>query len=422
MQPNYIGEILALKQDIQSTTKEHFYSNAIKYQVQLLWFQGPLEKLYLFIIAIACLSFVGAPVVAVVLGYHVASPSNNDSLVVAVTIGSMIAGITIAGMYATGLLIYGWRIKRAYRRKMTVIYQSEITLTPVEVAALVGSANYVNEGWGIVYRLIETGNLKLTRELQSGKWLLHRRDDIQAFEQLHWYEQEVLLEYFPTGEKRMQLARKILSPERFQALKLNTETQPVYLDRCGLLISDYPMRELNKRVRAHLISQGVFRPLTTIGLWLQTWLMVLTFFMGTCVLFMFALAIDQYVRDGLPGALGILSMVDTAIDAAPGIIAGLTIYDVAYLGLLTSLLVGPMLWFFSTDIYTRFGLTKYIEARGLALYLEVALKDRLVSGGLSDLELLRYLPYAEVLGVVDVDADALSARAISMSQAAGRTY
>lgn len=422
MQPNYIGEIIALKQDVQSTTKERFYSNAIKYQIQLLWLQGPLEKLYLFIIAISCLSFVGTPAVAVLFGYHVASPSNNGSLVVAVTIGSLIAGIMIAGIYATGLLIYGWRIKRAYRRKMTVIYQTEITLTPVEVAALIGSANYVTEGWGIVYRLIETGNLRLAQEPRSGKWLLHRQDDVRAFERLHWYEKEVLLGYFPTGEKRMKLARKILSPERFQALKVNSEMQPVYLDTCGLLVSDDPMRELNERIRAHLISQGVFRPLTTVGLWFQTWLMVLTFFMGTCVLFMIALAIDQFARDGLPGALAIASMIDMATDATPSVIASLTIYDIAYLGLSVSLLVGSMLWFFSTDIYTRFGLTKYIEAQGLALYLEVALKSRLMSGDLSNVELLRYMPYAEVLGVIDVGADVLSARVISMSRAAGHEH
>ncbi|MNR42642.1 hypothetical protein D3C85_1611800 [compost metagenome] len=39
----------------------------------------------------------------------------------------------------------------------------------------------------------------------------------------------------------------------------------------------------------------------------------------------------------------------------------------------------------------------------MRLYLEVALKDRLVAGELGEKEMAHFLPYAEVLGLVSVD-------------------
>jgi hypothetical protein len=75
------------------------------------------------------------------------------------------------------------------------------------------------------------------------------------------------------------------------------------------------------------------------------------------------------------------------------------------LGILTG-----AIWFLKTDIYTRFGLNKFIEIQGFALYLRVAMNDRLTSGVLSKSDELNFLPYAQTLGIVAIDKNDLFQR------------
>lgn len=391
MQPDYVGEIIALKQDIQNTTKERFYSNAIKYRIQLLWMQNLAMRILLWLVVV-----VNCVTVAIFIIALLTIPDRAEIMPQAapfvVTVSALAPFIFffVAATYAAGLLIYGWRVRRSVRRQGTIIPIYDMSLTPVEVAALTGRPDYAIEAWHIVYRLLETRNLEIDRR-GDGMLVLRRKENESTMKELRWYEQQVLFDIFRTDKQHQQRLLRSMTPERLDALNIDYKDAAVPLDMLDHRIGRAYLEELNDSIRAQLVRDKVYRPLQFAGMWMQT-LLYAMLLATTPFAFLFAYAMLATISwHAMTLQMPSMSVV--------GVIAA---YIITF--------ACCMVWFLSTDIYTRFGLQQYIKAEGMRLYLEVALKDRLAAGELGEKEVAHFLPYAEVLGLASVDPKASFSR------------
>lgn len=392
MQPNYIGEIIALNQDIRSTTKERFYSNAIKYRIQLLWMQNLAMRILLWL-AVTVNSIAVAIFITGLLTIPDRAEIMPQPAPLVVTFSALVPFILffVTATYAAGLLIYGWRVRRSVRRQGTIIPIYDLSLTPIEVAALTGHSDASIEAWHIVYRLLETRNLEVDRR-GDGVLVLRRRDNESTVKKLRWYERQVLFDIFLTDDEQYQ--RRLLrsmTPERLEALNIDYKDAAVPLDMLDHRMGRAYLEQLNGLIRAQFVRDKVYRPLQVVGMWMQT-LLYAILLVTTPFAFLFAYA--------MLATISWHTMTSEALSMrAVGVIA---VCIVAF--------ACCMVWFLSTNIYTRFGLEQYIKAEGMRLYLEVALKDRLAAGELGEKEMAHFLPYAEILGVVSVDPETLFSR------------
>lgn len=365
-------------------TKEIFYSTAIKYRVQLLWMQDLATRIMLWLVVA-----VNGVAVAIYIVALLTIPNRAELMpqhapfVVTVSALMPFVFMFVAATYAAGLLIYEWRVKRATRRQGTIIPEYDIALTPIEVAALTGRPDYAVEAWHVVYRLLETGNLHLDTQ-EDGGLILRRTGNESAMTALRWYERHVLSDVFPTDDQYRRRLLRSMKPERLAALHIDYRDAGVTLDMLDLRMGSAYVMELNHMIRAQLIRDKMYRPLQVVGMWVQTFLYAISLTTAPfALMFLYAM-------------LSTVSWRTMALQVSPMAAWGIVAACIVSFGCC-------MVWFLSTNIYTRFGLEQYIKAEGLRLYLEVALKDRLATGELSKREMMHFLPYAEILGLVYVD-------------------
>jgi hypothetical protein len=364
--------------------KEQFYSAAIQSHIQLLWMQNLAMRIALWLVVVvnfaaSTIFFVGMLVVNDRTQFI---PQTNSGIVVASALFPFVLCF-IAAVYAAGLLMYRWRVRRAVRRQATIVPQYDMSLSPIEVAALIGSADYRSEAWHLVYRLVETGNVKVEQQ-GDGTFILERVADDISLAALRWYEKQLLEDVFVSERHQQERLLRSMSPERLTALDgIHYETG-ISLETLHDRIGAYYLSDLNELIRTQLIREGVFHRFGAAGMWLHMFLYTNMF-----VTPFFAIILTYSMLVTIPWN-------NAALQLPPVVTAGVV---VGY----TLTLLGCTVWFLRTNIYTRFGLKKYVEAEGLRLYLEVALKDKLEEGALGKSEMARFLPYAQVMGLVDMD-------------------
>lgn len=387
MQPNYVKSAQDLIQDIRSTTKGEFYSNAIKHQIQLLWMQNPAVKTVLWLVL-----FINLLVPILVAVMPSDSTGGMSKMPLSIFLISLLPFVLFlfTAMYSAGLLIYGWRVARATRRQMMIIAQHETDLHPIEMAAVVGRASSRNEVWQLVGRYIETGNAILLKDEDSGRWRLRRVGTARTEADLRWYELSFLNDLLESDQQYLKKLSRLMTPERLRVSTVSKTAPGLLWDEIESYRTTHLIGLLNEKVRKQLINDGLFQPLHPRALWWQTFLFALLF--GATP---FALLFDQIALQLFFEGQTVYHLTGT----------GGMVIVIYLLGILTG-----AIWFLKTDIYTRFGLNKFIEIQGFALYLRVAMNDRLTSGVLSKSDELNFLPYAQTLGIVAIDKNDLFQR------------
>lgn len=370
--------------------KERFYSVAIKSRIQLLWMQDVTMRIALWLVLIINLTATSLFLVALLIEKdRTQTIPQTDSPIVIVSAFFPFILFFIAAIYAAGLLIYRWRIRRAVRRQSTIVPMYKMSLDPIETAAMIGRTNFRAEGGYIVRRLMDTGHIYL-KEQKDKTFVLQRTVGDSAQGELKWYEKQLLDDVFISEKQHKERLLRSMNPERLAALEGLSYESGIPLDKLNNHIGAYYLSHFNKQIRDRLIHEGLFNRFGGGGMWLHTFLYCLMF--GTpyfAAIFIYAM-------------LASLTWHDASLQVSPMYAAGAIAIYVAFF-------ICNMLWFLRTDIYTRFGLQKYVEAEGLYLYLQVALQDKLDDHGLGEREMVYFMPYAQVMGLVAVnDQDEIS--------------
>lgn len=377
--------------------KEQFYSVAIKSRIQLLWMQNVTMRITLWLVLIINLTTTTLFLVALLIEKdRTQLIPQTDSPVVIISAFFPFILFFIAAIYAAGLLIYRWRIRRAVRRQSTVVPVYEMSLDPIETAALISRTNFRAEGWYIIRRLVETRHVYLKQQ-NDETFVLQRTADNSVHGELKWYEKQLLEEVFISQQQHKKRLLRSMSAERLAALEGVSYETGIPLDKVNDHVSAYYLSGFNKQIRDHLIHERLFNTFGGAGMWLHTFLYCLMF--GTP----YFAAIFTYAM------LESVAWNDTALQMTP---MNASIAVVAYV----AFFLCNMIWFLRTDIYTRFGLQKYIEAEGLYLYLQVALQDKLNDQGLGGKETAYFLPYAQVMGLAPVDDQKQISRLLSIAR------
>jgi hypothetical protein len=366
--------------------KHSFYNGAIKTRIQLIWMQDWAMKIALWLTLFVNLSGATLFLIAyLVVEDRSQILSRTDSPIVLAAALFPFAMFYLAAVYSMGLLIYRHRVRWAVRRQATIVPQYDLSLSPLEAAALIGHAGYMTEAWHLLYRLVQTGNVAVI-ESADGTGELKRIATDASAARLKWYERLVIDDIFIVKEQYEQRLQKSMNPARLAALTGLHYDKNLPLSSVRDRMGEAYLSHLNSLIRTRLINDGFFRQLGVVGVWLQTLLYVMML-----TLPFFSFLFSYIMIDTIPwqGASLQFSVPMTAM-----IIAGYA------LGIVVC-----MMWFLSTNIYTRFGFGKYVEAEGLRLYIDAAMKDRLRSGAVSSKEMAYFMPYAQMMGLVDGDEE-----------------